>query len=768
MRRLETRPLDGFNETNLDRPAVFEVTLADGRTLGYDDIIANTPAVTSDYDGFHRPQLVLGTEGGLEQWDENAYFPVGRLNASHGRNLEILADNVRIEDGYGNEYRSLCIKGSDLSNPYIFKSITAERDYLVNGLQESLVMERVIRASKLLRENGVDTEYICGLVLPKTFPFDGEQRPVDIKTGTKLPEFLAHLATRFAQNRKDDDGKSALEVKSEMIDRFKDCDYLVTYRAMDCPIRFTEIADPEKYEEFKEFVRQNYDGPDMEYYLRAVKKPVNYTYHSLAPALGKNIGRMHRLGLMHGFPHGRNISALGALVDLDSCHGEPLGLGDEPLTTDDYLQDATYCIRTLREVVDDMRTPEYNQAEEALAIEHNKLFVSNKFLTAYLRERFDTIEERNQCLADMLFYANDKQLLGTAVGIERYLLILCNTYKMCNQDYDASRPVDFPDISDLGPQDIEVSRGTSFVRALPIKYLRENRDKLTSYEWTINDTIPTVSFAPKTPIYHPLRMIMRSLVMSQAIKLYQQSGYDNDPQALFESLMHIERWPKSWDGRETGKEATEAYNNHLTAAVVDKLCESGVEEVRHPVLAQLIETDLGHMNEQLGYADLAKRNESNLDVLYVDGPDQYRDVFAAFGLEEAPVSFVDSATMGELLIEGEQEAADLILVADYSITNAVAFPLNRGDVNRDVLFGNADKPSMVISGLSTGEPKVYIVDRGKFIDNEEKHDEITWTSSYRELVDIYCREPDTAEPTGPQTVLFQKITETAALDSQAA
>jgi hypothetical protein len=400
MRHLETKTMAGFNDTRIDTPEAFSVILSNGTELGYDDVVSITPAVTSDYDGYARPQLVLGTDEGLPRWDESRYYPVGRLATFHGRNLEVLADRVSIQDHFGNTFNSLCIKGSDFSDPHLFRSATASREYIVHGLQESLVMERIMRASKLLREHGVGTEYICGLSVPESFPLDKQGKAIDNKTATPFSDFLETLASRYAAESQN--GKSALEIKTDLIERFSDCDYLITYRALDCPYRFGELLDGKQFAKLKEYRKKMTDNPSE---IEEIENQslTEYLDDKFVPTLARNLAKMHKIGLVHGFLHRDNITALGSIIDLDSVRGEALGLGDTfenpklirlDVKLRAKMEDIFQCINNIETVGQYVDNPRVSA--QALA---------EKFLSTYIHEAFDTEEEQDAFVAELLGHA---------------------------------------------------------------------------------------------------------------------------------------------------------------------------------------------------------------------------------------------------------------------------------------------------------------------------------------------------------------------------
>lgn len=67
---------------------------------------------------------------------------------------------------------------------------------------------------------------------------------------------------------------------------------------------------------------------------------ISYYFGELLPRLqARNLARLHDMGLVHKFPVPGNVTALGGIVDLDSVHGEPLGIGDAAITFDDIRRD---------------------------------------------------------------------------------------------------------------------------------------------------------------------------------------------------------------------------------------------------------------------------------------------------------------------------------------------------------------------------------------------------------------------------------------------
>lgn len=417
MRHLETEPLTGINQTQIDPPKTFDLKYQ-GREIGVEEVVANTPALTSSYDGTLDAQMVLGLEGDIPFWDSKKYYPVGKLAAFHGRSLDILAPSY-VEDQFGNSFSSLSIKGSNLSDPHFMKSATAERDHIIHGLQESLVMERVLKASRILRENKVGTEYIFGLALPTEFPLSKEKSPFDIKESVELPDLLEYLAGKFAQEETkvesgDKNTKSPLEIKAEMMDKFSDCDYIVSYRAMDCSVRMSQLCigeheDEPRITEMLNYFRKIIGKEYADKYLPAEMTRLDYISDFLAVQVGSNLAYMHKVGIRHGFLHTNNMTAMGSLVDLDSCRGEILGFGDKPTTDADCRADITEAIESIHHVIGDTfvypHTPD-QEIEEMKKRHIAKSQASAQLLANYVFCRFDTDEERGKFIIDYLISNN--------------------------------------------------------------------------------------------------------------------------------------------------------------------------------------------------------------------------------------------------------------------------------------------------------------------------------------------------------------------------
>lgn len=521
MRRLEAEPLIGFNDIEIDLPATFSIDL-NGQDLSYETLITNTPAVTSTYDGYNEPQLVIGTDYDLPLWDDSAYYPVGRLAHFHGRNLEVLAEDVTIADQYGNEYSSLCIKGCDFSNPYFYKSITAQREFIVHGLQESLVMERVLRTSKLLRENGVGTEYIIGLVQPERYPWGwSSTEGIDDRFMRPLEDFRTGLALMYGFSTEDnqDEPEKAIEISNEMVKKFQDCDYLISYRAMDCPYRFGEfrsgVDDEGNYQEgnfenFVSFLNENFLDPKDLSYIENIDI-YSYTEKIFSYNFALNLGKTHKLGIIHKFLHPNNITAMGSLVDLDSCRGAKLGLGDSEPTKQEYLADVISGIQSIYHVLSSMDYSDISLTEKEKLLDTDYRSTIT-FLDTYVNERFESIHKKAEFLAELLVAIN-QSIDYFREPFKRIQLsqAICTTYLIQDNREDTLETIskDYLNLN-FTPK---TRHSSAFLYALPPTYFKKIESRFMDESWSVNEEVMREGEQSNRRIVHPVYASLKAMML---------------------------------------------------------------------------------------------------------------------------------------------------------------------------------------------------------------------------------------------------------------
>jgi hypothetical protein len=727
MRHLETTPLEGFNSTSIDKPADFIVELPDGRELSYDELIAHTPAVTSSYDAFNSPQLVIGSDQGLPHWDESAHYPVGRLDDIHGRTLEVLADSVAIKDEFDNIYASLNIKGCDLSDPHFFKTLTAAREYIIHGLQESIVMERVIRASKLLRQNGVGTEYICGLVIPESFPLDTRKENVGIddKQPVPLPKLLEHMAGQLAHHLPATDREETrepLEIKLDIIERFSDCNYLITYRAMDCPIRLGELHDPEKFKSFQAFTKQIFKDNDVSKFIQE-RSAAEYIGRPLAYWLGTNIGRMHKTGIYHKHPVALNITALGSIIDLDSCEGEPLELGDRPINRQDELIDVSQAIKALQEEIDFIEIDDhdlYARLDSDIQQHH----AGGLFLRGYLESRFESRKEKVSFLVDFLQSTDPETRQENGMALYRKVEQTYDIYREFSRSFVPSYKMDFYD--KLGPP--AFNRSGLSVSSIPPNLFHEMKEKIMDPDWTMNSQREELK-NEKKPIYNSIKGLVKNLALEHIFSNFEVDSGRSADELLFLGGAALERIKARGPERIKAVEQAQRFFEKQVELVVDYLADASKITVGQE-LAPLLQGPLKGFEGRIGSIDITVENEPPIDIIYLKDSAEYEKVFKAIGVNDnTSVSTINYGTL-KTLIRGEKLLfADSVLIADYAVAH-----INSEKINKDSLLESLFKyrpknmPLLMICKVSSGKPKIFIYPTFRMEGETQPH-------NYQELLD---------------------------------
>lgn len=299
-------------------------------------------------DSFFSTSFPAAIEG-----DGDANTPLIQTSVTHCRSYEVGIgkhnDSGFIAtgywaDNYHNQYSVLTTKGNNFTRQEIFQSATAPSGYIPYGLMEGDALLRVLKASRLMREAGIDTEWIVRVLEPKELLFESERvDPVTFKK--KL------LQKIIAQASEEDETLASEDEAAKVASAIKDMSFFVTLRAMSTSIRPGDfLQDNERDAAMAKvqriftllndmFIAEDEDS-DWETFDPDNQEHIDtYWTVTLPSLLGLSLGKLHNLGLAHHFPVSGNVNTLGGLVDLDSVHGQPLGLGDEPITIGDFSRD---------------------------------------------------------------------------------------------------------------------------------------------------------------------------------------------------------------------------------------------------------------------------------------------------------------------------------------------------------------------------------------------------------------------------------------------
>lgn len=268
---------------------------------------------------------------------------------AHQRSFELHGEafSKPWHDEHGNRYGAFTLKGNNFANPGVMRHPTAVNEFIAWGLQESKIIERVLKASEVLRERNVSTEYIVGLAEPQAYPYAQLGYSTTAYDLLPLAEYRRRIVDSYWKSLPKPE--QSFDKLVDMQGKFNDMTFYISMRATDSAYRFDDLTAGHKTrrQEVYDEINKQWLLPDEEP-LSAEKREdwARYIQKYLARPFGDNLARLH-VDLAHDFLHGLNITALGGIVDLDSVHGEPLGFGDEPIDNVDRAKDFLQAAKAL-------------------------------------------------------------------------------------------------------------------------------------------------------------------------------------------------------------------------------------------------------------------------------------------------------------------------------------------------------------------------------------------------------------------------------------
>lgn len=272
-----------------------------------------------------------------------------QISPAEERTFEVRFGNTRrilFEDEYKNLYSCLDLKGNRSTVVNIRKMSHSPSGFAFWGIQESDSLLRALKASNFIRSLRVDTEIILKVMEPTQIPINGQfYTPEELKT-----KLLLGALERVSTPKKK---KYKLESKDipDLATALEGMSFVHTLRGKQVNERVFDLnkATPQAVKQMIEntFWFYNYQGS-----RKATEKepftpldPDNpqdvtkYFLYLLPFSIGRNYGIIHEAGVVHLHPHLQNISLLGGIYDTDSCKGEPLKMGDDPITEEEQIQD---------------------------------------------------------------------------------------------------------------------------------------------------------------------------------------------------------------------------------------------------------------------------------------------------------------------------------------------------------------------------------------------------------------------------------------------
>lgn len=337
------------------------------RVAGYSyEDIQGTQAVpiNSPFRLGHLPEFSIVSING--QMGENPALLRDRLvqiSPMHGRSFELrfgATRNVLWEDEFGNLFSALNTKGNNLEQPKALKHSVAPSGYIVYGMQDSDAMVRVLKGSRLLRSNHIDTETIVRVIEPQELPSKDKVVPL----GQFKNDLVTQIWEENAEKDSSDDAtgrpnlsRADLGDLSLALDKMT---FYLTIRGLQVSERMWDLPGASSQEEFREIMqgifnfvnraektsrkRKGNEIPFPSFDAQDNEDIQNYFLVYLPIKIATNLAKIHNLGLIHQFPHSGNISAAGGFYDLDSLRGETLELGDAQIEEDDYEREVNYLL----------------------------------------------------------------------------------------------------------------------------------------------------------------------------------------------------------------------------------------------------------------------------------------------------------------------------------------------------------------------------------------------------------------------------------------
>ncbi len=238
-----------------------------------------------------------------------------------------------------------------------------------------------MRASDLLRKAGIDTEIILQFIQPEQLPYGNDL--VEIEEFKR--RILDHAYRNPPQNPEENEPENLPRIPAakipDLADFLSEMNFFITVRGLQTAERLSDINEAITEDDLRKmmtrvfrFVNQRNKKQALEegspatfYFLyeddedaplnwRKLNKQTISRYFTeyFATNIGRNFGEMHKLGLLHCFPHKGNLSAAGGIYDLDSIKGEKLGLKDAEIDPDSFIREANNVLD--REIIPSLRT----------------------------------------------------------------------------------------------------------------------------------------------------------------------------------------------------------------------------------------------------------------------------------------------------------------------------------------------------------------------------------------------------------------------------
>ena len=278
----------------------------------------------------------------------------------HGRSADLTHDpnghermRIVFGDEFGNWYSALNVKGNNTHEPHARHTPSLHPQWDIRGHMSDKYRMRCERTSRLFRAHDIDTEWPVYMKRPAHHILPDLQEP------TTKAHLISYATTHLEPDQRQPEGANAESAASvlgnfepvvlvralKMSERLWDVDSL---SEADLRSSVLEAIRLHQFDLARRKAHNTYDqqqvGPEIKPTLSEEEQVYIYLNNVLPRRIGRNVGRMHKLGIYHHYLHAGNITLFGEIVDLDSPTGHA-AMGSGPDAT---LQERISDIKSLR------------------------------------------------------------------------------------------------------------------------------------------------------------------------------------------------------------------------------------------------------------------------------------------------------------------------------------------------------------------------------------------------------------------------------------
>lgn len=346
---------------------------------------------------FVKSDIVATTINPSEESDTPQTYAI--VSPEHGRAIiDTRINNKVIWGGNlpGDIYGAKDWKGANMDRIRIEGDEYSPYGFRVWGLKDSTGIDRIEKASHLLRSDGLPTENPTRIVKILEVLEYGKKIPIQ-EWKSEYLQALESSATTLEKVGNEEAANRERGVIAKMKIYFDNVDFFIEERDLQVAERirdlelikndvsFKTVMNPilkwvnQVFETKKSGIIANTETPEK--FILEPEDIQRYFGKWLPEQMGIYMAHMHKIGIAHGFTHAQNWSIVGTLYDLDSVHGQPLG--DIEATESEFALDTRVAIGAISELLDPITSNYLSSNFPDLAGK-----AQTTIILAYLKERF--------------------------------------------------------------------------------------------------------------------------------------------------------------------------------------------------------------------------------------------------------------------------------------------------------------------------------------------------------------------------------------------